>query len=187
LSHPRHDCRQLDIFTSPFRRSHAAVRRRKIESQPCSSASPPLITFEEQLDRQTQAGSTHLTSSPLSCTVPLRTVSSVTIDKIPQPCYGTRLATAKSKAHTLVKKKCSLPPRAAKGNMSMKYGNEIFLLDIGQFPFSASPSRGSGRVPADQFYKLPFAVRKPAEKHVRAVTEELVDSRSRIASYVRAR
>jgi hypothetical protein len=133
-----------------FRRGHAAVRAEEI--QPCYSASAPLVTIEEQLDTDTQANSTHLTSSPLSCTVPLRTVRCVMTDKIPQPCYNTQSATDKSKAHKLVKEKCSLPPRAAKGNMSMKCGTEISMLEAVHVPFSGSPSRRSGCAPAGQFY-----------------------------------
>jgi hypothetical protein len=65
-------------------------------------------------------------SNSLLCVVPLRTVSSVMSDKTPRPCYSTRLATAKFRAHILIRDRCSLLPRVAKGNTKMRYGNGFF-------------------------------------------------------------
>jgi hypothetical protein len=59
-SHTRHGCRQLEVFATSFRRGHAAMRRKKIETQPCSSASPPPITTEELLEKLMRADSTYL-------------------------------------------------------------------------------------------------------------------------------
>jgi hypothetical protein len=170
---------------------------KNIETQPCSSASPPPITTDELLEKLLRADSTrtYLPTKLHFCVACHREQSalSVTIDKILY-CSSAMMALdqrprSQRRITTAVMEKHGLPPRAPRKEIRVEDMATSFScwMDTVQFPSSGSPGGGwSGRV------CFCGSISQSTLRHSRiipkqAATEGLFDYHSRVASHVKAR